>query len=271
MYRPRQRHSLGEAERQVGGDPEARPRGVVLGRVLVIDPERGVLEPAHCRRSAPRTARPGVASGVRSVYSVTEIPFLWRWSARCNPASRSSLRGRAPQRHRRHLLRHRHERNARLAAVRRRCVNVRMLRSELVPIIILASIGVVISKLVIGFGLWYVGGILGLGLPLVWALVFGMISPRSRSRPFRPQEREGAATLVDRRRVAFQRRRRTYPFTVLLAVAMATSGCSLDEHGAFVNTNGGMSARGRQAVLDRGLPRQPSRRAPSPDCAWISG
>ncbi|WP_327211188.1 sodium:proton antiporter [Rhizobium leguminosarum] len=124
-------------------------------------------------------------------------------------------------------------------------VNVRALRSELVPILTLASIGVVISKLVIGFGLWYVGGLLGLGLPLVWALVFGaLISPtdpvavlsvlKSVKVPRNLEAKIAGESL-------FNDGIGVIVFTVLLAVAMATSGYGLDEHGAFVNTNGGMS------------------------------
>lgn len=124
-------------------------------------------------------------------------------------------------------------------------VNVRALRSELVPIVILASVGVVISKMVIGIGLWYVGGLLGLGLPLVWALVFGaLISPtdpvavlsvlKSVKVPRNLEAKIAGESL-------FNDGVGLIAFTVILAIAMATSGYGLDEHGAFISTDGGMS------------------------------
>lgn len=123
-------------------------------------------------------------------------------------------------------------------------VNIRVLRSELVPIVILASIGVVISNLVIGFGLWYIGGLLGLGLPLVWALVFGaLISPtdpvavlsvlKSVKVPRNLEAKIAGESL-------FNDGVGLILFTILLAVAMATSGYGLDAQGSFVSASGGM-------------------------------
>lgn len=42
----------------------------------------------------------------------------------------------------------------------------------------LATVGVVISTALVGLGAWWLSGLMGLGIPLVWALVFGaLISP----------------------------------------------------------------------------------------------
>lgn len=123
-------------------------------------------------------------------------------------------------------------------------VDVRALRSERFPIIILASVGVLISTAVIGGGIWYVGGILGIGLPLPWALVLGaLISPtdpiavlsvlKSVKVP-RSLEAKIAGESLFNDGVGL------ICFTVMLAIAMASSGFSVDEHGAFVTQEGGM-------------------------------
>ena len=52
------------------------------------------------------------------------------------------------------------------------------LRKRLVPVTTMATLGVVISTAVVGFGMWGLGLLLGVNLPLAWALVFGaLISP----------------------------------------------------------------------------------------------
>lgn len=52
------------------------------------------------------------------------------------------------------------------------------LRKRLVPVTTMATVGVVISTVVVGFGMWALSRLLGLNLPLAWALVFGaLISP----------------------------------------------------------------------------------------------
>ena len=52
------------------------------------------------------------------------------------------------------------------------------LRKRLVSVTAMATLGVVISTAVVGFGMWGLGLLLGLNLPLAWALVFGaLISP----------------------------------------------------------------------------------------------
>ena len=57
-------------------------------------------------------------------------------------------------------------------------VNWPRLKKSLLPVTMMATVGVVISTVVVGFGLWGLGLALGVNLPLAWALVFGaLISP----------------------------------------------------------------------------------------------
>ncbi len=52
------------------------------------------------------------------------------------------------------------------------------LKRRFVPVATMATVGVLISTVVVGFGMWGLGRLLGLNLPLAWALVFGaLISP----------------------------------------------------------------------------------------------
>lgn len=46
------------------------------------------------------------------------------------------------------------------------------------PILILSTVGVILSTVLIGLGLQFIGGLIGLAIPLAWCLVFGaLISP----------------------------------------------------------------------------------------------
>ncbi len=57
-------------------------------------------------------------------------------------------------------------------------VDFSFLRSQAWAIGLMASLGVVMSTFIVGFGLYYLSDALGLALPLIWALVFGaLISP----------------------------------------------------------------------------------------------
>lgn len=57
-------------------------------------------------------------------------------------------------------------------------VDVRSLKSQRLPIILMASVGVLISTVVVGGGLWALSHMAGFGIPFTWALVFGaLISP----------------------------------------------------------------------------------------------
>ena len=57
-------------------------------------------------------------------------------------------------------------------------VDLSLLKRRAWPIGIMATVGVAISTVIIGVGLWCISGMLGVPLPLEWALVFGaLISP----------------------------------------------------------------------------------------------
>lgn len=124
-------------------------------------------------------------------------------------------------------------------------VDLRHLRSEKIPIIVLASIGVVISTAFIGTTLWYVGGQLGMDLPLTWALVFGaLISPTDPVAVLSvlkivkvPKNLEakiaGESLFNDGVGLVL--------FTVMLAVALATDGIVTSGHGDLVAADGGMN------------------------------
>jgi len=57
-------------------------------------------------------------------------------------------------------------------------VDFSKLRSEALPVALLATVGVLISTVIVGVATWGAAYLLGIHLPLVWALVFGaLISP----------------------------------------------------------------------------------------------
>ena len=57
-------------------------------------------------------------------------------------------------------------------------LDVGSLRGRAVPVLVMATIGVLVSTTAIGVGLWALSGPLGYPVPLAWALVFGaLISP----------------------------------------------------------------------------------------------
>ena len=57
-------------------------------------------------------------------------------------------------------------------------VDFSRLRSEALPVALLATVGVLISTAIVGVATWGAAHLLGIDLPLVWALVFGaLISP----------------------------------------------------------------------------------------------
>ncbi|MBL6852958.1 MAG: sodium:proton antiporter [Alphaproteobacteria bacterium] len=57
-------------------------------------------------------------------------------------------------------------------------VDVAELQRRWLSVTALATLGVCGSIVIVGFGLWYIAGLLGLSLPLIWALLFGaLISP----------------------------------------------------------------------------------------------
>jgi CPA1 family monovalent cation:H+ antiporter len=57
-------------------------------------------------------------------------------------------------------------------------VDLTVLRRRAAVVGAMATVGVVISTLVVGVGLWLIAGLIGVELPLAWAMVFGaLISP----------------------------------------------------------------------------------------------
>jgi CPA1 family monovalent cation:H+ antiporter len=57
-------------------------------------------------------------------------------------------------------------------------VDLTAMRRNWMSVAALATLGVVASIVIVGFGLWFIARLLGLALPLSWALVFGaLISP----------------------------------------------------------------------------------------------
>ncbi len=57
-------------------------------------------------------------------------------------------------------------------------VDFSFLRSQAWAIGLMASVGVLMSTFIVGFGLYFLAGLLGTPVPLIWALVFGaLISP----------------------------------------------------------------------------------------------
>ncbi|MBX3576921.1 MAG: sodium:proton antiporter [Rhizobiaceae bacterium] len=102
------------------------------------------------------------------------------------------------------------------------------LKRERVPIVLMATLGVVISTVVVGVLLWLTAGALGFDLPLQWALVFGaLISPTD------PVAVLGLLKAVDvpesiKAKIAgeslFNDGVAVVAFSVLLAVAVGTAG-----------------------------------------------
>ena len=57
-------------------------------------------------------------------------------------------------------------------------IDFQVLRARAVPVAVLALLGTILSTLLVGLAFWTVATWLGLGLPFVWALLFGaLISP----------------------------------------------------------------------------------------------
>lgn len=57
-------------------------------------------------------------------------------------------------------------------------VDFSYLRSQAAAITMMATLGVLISTAIVGVGFYYISGLLGVQIPLIWALVFGaLISP----------------------------------------------------------------------------------------------
>lgn len=103
------------------------------------------------------------------------------------------------------------------------------------PILVLSTIGVLISTLLVGGGFWLLTSVLGLGLPLLWCLVFGaLISPtdpvavmgvlkRAKVSPTLEATVAGESLFNDGVGVVV--------FTILLAAALGTEPFTLSRAG----------------------------------------
>ncbi|MDT0575074.1 sodium:proton antiporter [Croceicoccus sp. F390] len=57
-------------------------------------------------------------------------------------------------------------------------VNLRALRAEWLPVLLLSTLGVILSTVIVGFMMFAAMQLIGIGLPLIWCLVFGaLIAP----------------------------------------------------------------------------------------------
>jgi len=113
-------------------------------------------------------------------------------------------------------------------------VDWQRLKRRLAPVMLMATVGVVISTFIVGFGFWLLAPLFGFQLPLAWALVFGaLISPTDpvavlsmlkavRVPELLETEMSGESLLNDGVGVVL--------FTILLAVAV--SGDDLSVTGA---------------------------------------
>jgi CPA1 family monovalent cation:H+ antiporter len=125
-------------------------------------------------------------------------------------------------------------------------VDLRKLRMHRLPIFLMASLGVVISTIIVGFGLHWVANLMGINLPLVWALAFGaLISPTDpvavlsilkTTRISKSLETKIAGESL------FNDGSGVIAFTVLLAVAMATTGGPIDPESHIIDATGTVSA-----------------------------
>ncbi|NTF17734.1 sodium:proton antiporter [Agrobacterium rubi] len=122
-------------------------------------------------------------------------------------------------------------------------VDLRSLRSVKIPIIVLASVGVVISTFIIGGSFWAISDMLGIGLPLTWALVFGaLISPTDPVAVLSVLKTAKVPKSLSAKIAGeslFNDGVGLVCFTVMLAIAMATSGYQFDSHGDLVSVEGG--------------------------------
>lgn len=123
-------------------------------------------------------------------------------------------------------------------------VDVKSLRSQRASILLMATAGVLISTAVIGIGLWLLAGLTGVDIPLAWALVFGaLISPtdpvavlsvlKTVKVPRSLQAKIAGESL-------FNDGVGVVAFTVMLAVALASSGAMPVEGHKVVDVGGSM-------------------------------
>lgn len=125
-------------------------------------------------------------------------------------------------------------------------VELRKLRMHRTPIFMMASIGVIISTFIIGFSLYYVSQFMGINLPLAWALVFGaLISPTDPVAVLSILKTTNISKSLETKIAGeslFNDGSGVIAFTVLLTVALATTGGPVDPESHIIDATGAVNA-----------------------------
>lgn len=125
-------------------------------------------------------------------------------------------------------------------------VDLRKLRMHRAPIFLMASVGVIISTVIIGFGLFFVAQMMGITLPLAWALVFGaLISPTDPVAVLSILKTTNVSKSLETKIAGeslFNDGSGVIAFTVLLTVALATTGGPIDPENHIVDATGAVNA-----------------------------
>lgn len=107
-------------------------------------------------------------------------------------------------------------------------VDARALQSQKAPVILMATVSVLISTAIIGFGLWWIADLAGFSIPLPWALVFGaLISPTDPVAVLSVLKNVKVPKSLEAKiagEALFNDGVGVVTFTVLLAVALAAYG-----------------------------------------------
>lgn len=123
-------------------------------------------------------------------------------------------------------------------------VDINSLRSQRGPILHMATVGVLISTAVVGVGLWAISSVIGINMPLAWALVFGaLISPTDPVAVLSVLKTVKVPKSLEAKIAGeslFNDGMGVLAFTVLLAIALGTSGMmGSSGHGhGIVDANG---------------------------------
>ncbi|WP_315922811.1 sodium:proton antiporter [Mesorhizobium sp. SP-1A] len=124
-------------------------------------------------------------------------------------------------------------------------VDVKSLKSQRMPILLMASFGVLVSTVVVGVGLWALSNIAGFAIPIWWALVFGaLISPTDPVAVLSVLKTVKVPESLEAKIAGeslFNDGVGVVAFTVLLTVALATSGIMPTANHQLVDTSGAMN------------------------------
>jgi CPA1 family monovalent cation:H+ antiporter len=122
-------------------------------------------------------------------------------------------------------------------------VDVRVLSHQKLPIILLATIGVLISTAIVGSGIWLIAGLFGQDFPFVWALVFGaLISPTDPVAVLSVMKTVKVTRSLQAKIAGeslFNDGMGVIAFTVLLAIAMASTGMGTTAAGEHLTDQAG--------------------------------